>query len=76
LSETEGITTPKEANFLLFRFVKQHYKTLDCIIVYEFVGFEKTIHYSLFIPFAFKNRKKRRLIRVNSSEILFSRSWQ
>jgi hypothetical protein len=58
LSETEGITTHKEANlFLLFRFVKQHYKTLDCIIVYEFVGFENDYHYFLFILLFLKSKK-------------------
>jgi hypothetical protein len=64
LSETEGITTPKEANlFLLFRFVKQHYKKRWIVLLFMNLLVLKTISTFPFLySFFFKNRKKRRLI--------------
>jgi hypothetical protein len=48
LSETEGITTHKEANlFLLFRFVKQHYKKRWIVLFLNLLVLKKDYHYSL-----------------------------
>jgi hypothetical protein len=59
LSETEGITTHKEANlFLLFRFVKQHYKKRWIVLLFLNLFVLKTISI-LFVSLCFfKNRKK------------------
>jgi hypothetical protein len=52
LSETEGITTHKEANlFLLFRFVKQHYKKRWIVLFLNLLVLKKDYHYFLFIYF-------------------------
>jgi hypothetical protein len=64
LSETEGITTPKEANlFFIISFVKQHYKKRWIVLLFMNLVLKtiSTISFSVLFAF-FKNRKKRRLI--------------
>jgi hypothetical protein len=58
LSETEGITTHKEANlFLLFRFVKQHYKKRWIVLLFMNLLVLKNDHYFC-ILFAFLKIEK------------------